>query len=138
MYYNYIRVYKRFISGTFDFEGQRLLPFVQRCANYFLIHEVMEIRLEAVKTTSRLLRHAIKSATKSPSDTVSRTVADVLQKLLSEYCFRFLLHVWNIIHKKKSPKIVLYETIFEVLNILFLSYQALVSLIANPKFAMVF
>ncbi|XP_066259712.1 serine/threonine-protein kinase mTor [Euwallacea similis] len=69
--------------GTFDFEGQRLLPFVQRCANFFLVHEVMDIRLEAVKTTSRLLRHAVKSADKSPSETVSRTVADVLQKLLS-------------------------------------------------------
>lgn len=70
--------------GTFDFEGQRLLPFVQRCANYFLVHEVTEIRLEAVKTTSRLLRYAIKSANKNPSDTVSRTVADVLHKLLSK------------------------------------------------------
>ncbi|CAG9773619.1 unnamed protein product [Ceutorhynchus assimilis] len=72
-----------FYAGTFDFEGQKLLPFLQRCANYFLIHEVTEIRLEAVKTTSRLLRHAIKSDNKNPSDTVSRTVADVLQKLLS-------------------------------------------------------
>ncbi|XP_060521647.1 serine/threonine-protein kinase mTor [Cylas formicarius] len=68
--------------GTFDFEGQRLLPFVQRCANHFLVHDVTEIRLEAVKTTSRLLRHAIRSTDKHPSQTVTRTVASVLQTLL--------------------------------------------------------
>lgn len=69
--------------GTFDFEGQRLLPFVQRCAKHFLVHEVKEIRIEAVRTTSRLLRHAINCSDKYQSDTVARTVADVLQKLLS-------------------------------------------------------
>ncbi|XP_050511015.1 serine/threonine-protein kinase Tor [Diabrotica virgifera virgifera] len=69
--------------GTFDFEGQRLLPFVQRCANHFLVHEQTEIRLEAVKTTCRLLRHAIRSTTKNPSETVTKTVASVLNRLLS-------------------------------------------------------
>lgn len=69
--------------GTFDFEGQSLLPFVQRCANYFLVHEQTEIRLEAVKTTCRLLRHAIRSTTKNPSETVTKTVASVLNRLLS-------------------------------------------------------
>ncbi|KAH1016334.1 serine/threonine-protein kinase Tor isoform X2 [Dendroctonus ponderosae] len=69
--------------GTFDFEGQRLLPFLQRCINYFLVHEVTEIRLEAVRTTSRLLRHAVNRADKKTSETLSRTVADVLEKLLS-------------------------------------------------------
>ncbi|KAJ8929828.1 hypothetical protein NQ314_017426 [Rhamnusium bicolor] len=68
--------------GTFDFEGQRLLPFVQRCANHFLVHEQTEIRLEAVKTTCRLLRHAIRSTAKSPSETVTKTVASVLHRLL--------------------------------------------------------
>lgn len=68
--------------GTFDFEGQRLLPFVQRCSNYFLIHEQTEIRLEAVRTTCRLLRHAIRSTSKTPSETVTKTVANVLHRLL--------------------------------------------------------
>ncbi|KAJ8946331.1 hypothetical protein NQ318_004221 [Aromia moschata] len=68
--------------GTFDFEGQRLLPFVQRCANYFLVHEQTEIRLEAVKTTCRLLRQAIRSTAKNPSETVTKTVASVLHRLL--------------------------------------------------------
>lgn len=68
--------------GTFDFEGQRLLPFVQRCAKHFLIHEQTEIRLEAVKTTCRLLRQAIRSTAKNPSETVTKTVASVLHRLL--------------------------------------------------------
>ncbi|KAL1494336.1 hypothetical protein ABEB36_009951 [Hypothenemus hampei] len=68
--------------GTFDFEGQRLLPFVHRCANHFLVHELTEIRLEAVRTTSRLLRHAIRNTMKISSEAIQRTVSDVLQKLL--------------------------------------------------------
>ncbi|CAG9812455.1 unnamed protein product [Phaedon cochleariae] len=69
--------------GTFDFEGQRLLPFVQRCANHFLLHEHTDIRLEAVKTTCRLLRHAIRGTARRPSETVTKTVASVLSRLLS-------------------------------------------------------
>ncbi|KAJ8979409.1 hypothetical protein NQ317_015841 [Molorchus minor] len=68
--------------GTFNFEGQRLLPFVQRCAYHFLVHEQTEIRLEAVKTTCRLLRQAIRSTAKNPSETVTKTVASVLHRLL--------------------------------------------------------
>ncbi|CAH0563403.1 unnamed protein product [Brassicogethes aeneus] len=68
--------------GTFDFEGQRLLPFVERCANYFLAHEQTEIRLEAVRTTCRLLRHAIRSTAKNPSENISKTVGYVLHRLL--------------------------------------------------------
>lgn len=72
-----------FTLGTFDFEGQRLLPFVQKCANCFLVHEQTEIRLEAVQTTCRLLRQAIKSTVEKPSETVKKTVASVLSKLLA-------------------------------------------------------
>lgn len=69
--------------GTFDFEGQRLLPFVQKCADCFLIHEHTEIRLEAVQTTCRLLRQAIKNTENNPSETVEKTVALVLNRLLA-------------------------------------------------------
>lgn len=68
--------------GTFDFEGQNLLQFVQRCAEYFLKHEQQEIRLEAVRTCCRLLKQAIYSTAMYPSETVTQTVADVLSKLL--------------------------------------------------------
>lgn len=39
--------------GTFDFERQSLLQFVQHCADYYLIHEQQKIRLETVRTCSR-------------------------------------------------------------------------------------
>lgn len=68
--------------GTFDFEGQSLLQFVKRCADYFLIHEQREIRLEAVQTCSRLLKQAICGSVSVPSETVTETVAAVLTKLL--------------------------------------------------------
>lgn len=68
--------------GTFDFEGYSLLQFVRRCANHFLQSEQQEIRLEAVRTCSRLLALAIQSHQKEYSHTVTCTVADVLGKLL--------------------------------------------------------
>lgn len=69
--------------GTFNFDGQSLLQFVRRCADYFLVNEQQEIRLEAVRTCSRLLRLAIQGTTMtSQSVTVTSTVADVLGKLL--------------------------------------------------------
>ena len=68
--------------GTFDFEGQSLLQFVHRCADYYLVHEQQEIRLEAVKTCTRLLKHSIESTSQVSSETITNTVAAVLNKLL--------------------------------------------------------
>lgn len=69
--------------GTFNFDGQSLLQFVRRCADHFLVNEQQEIRLEAVRTCSRLLRLAIQgTAITNQSVTVTSTVADVLGKLL--------------------------------------------------------
>lgn len=82
-YETHIIVLALYTLGTFDFEGQRLLPFVEKCANYFIVHEQTEIRLEAVQTTCRLLRQAIKSTIINPSDTVEKTVASVLSRLLA-------------------------------------------------------
>lgn len=45
--------------GTFNFGGQDLLDFVQRCADHFLLNEQQEIRLESVQTCSRLLKITI-------------------------------------------------------------------------------
>jgi hypothetical protein len=59
-----------------------LLQFVRRCADHFLTSEQQEVRLEAVRTCSRLLRLALQGATSRHSDTVTTTVADVLGKLL--------------------------------------------------------
>ncbi|KAF5285925.1 hypothetical protein FQA39_LY04386 [Lamprigera yunnana] len=68
--------------GTFNFEGHSLLQFVQRCADHFLVHEEKDIRLEAVRTCSKLLKHSIHSNPVNPSETVTITVASVLNKLL--------------------------------------------------------
>lgn len=68
--------------GTFDFEGQSLLQFVRRCADVFIVHENRDIRLEAVKTCSRLLKQAIHTTATQPSETITETVASVLHKLL--------------------------------------------------------
>jgi FKBP12-rapamycin complex-associated protein len=59
-----------------------LLQFVRRCADHFLTSEQQEVRLEAVRTCSRLLRLALQGSTTRHSDTVTTTVADVLGKLL--------------------------------------------------------
>ncbi|OXU22583.1 hypothetical protein TSAR_001785 [Trichomalopsis sarcophagae] len=64
--------------GTFNFDGNPLLQFVRRCADYFLTWEEPEVRLEAVKTCSRLLRLALGQ----PGPTVTSTVSTVLGKLL--------------------------------------------------------
>lgn len=45
--------------GTFNFGGQDLLDFVQRCADHFLLNDQQEIRLETVQTCSRLLKITI-------------------------------------------------------------------------------
>ncbi|KAI5755082.1 hypothetical protein M8J77_013919 [Diaphorina citri] len=68
--------------GSFNFDGHSLLQFVRRCADHFLNSEQQQIRLEAVKTCSKLLRLAIESTVNRPSQTVVTTVADVLGKLL--------------------------------------------------------
>lgn len=68
--------------GTFDFDGHSLLQFVQRCADYFLVHEERDIRLEAVRTCCRLLKHSIHNTAGHTSETVTVTVASVLSKLL--------------------------------------------------------
>lgn len=64
--------------GTFNFDGNPLLQFVRRCADYFLTWEQAEVRLESVKTCSRLLRLALNQ----PGPTVTNTVSNVLGKLL--------------------------------------------------------
>lgn len=47
--------------GTFNFGGQDLSEFVQRCADYYLSHDQQEIRLETVQTCSQLLKLIIQN-----------------------------------------------------------------------------
>lgn len=59
-----------------------MLQFVRRCAEHFLNSEQQEVRLEAVRTCSRLLRLAVDSSGSRRSQTVTATVRDVLARLL--------------------------------------------------------
>ncbi|KAH8412631.1 hypothetical protein KR009_003909 [Drosophila setifemur] len=69
--------------GTFNFEEQNMLDFVQRCADHFIVHEQQEIRLEAVQTCTRLLKLAVQSAeSMENSRTLSDTVSHVIERLL--------------------------------------------------------
>ncbi|KAJ1521597.1 hypothetical protein ONE63_003248 [Megalurothrips usitatus] len=68
--------------GSFNFDGYSLLQFVRRCADHFLTSEQQEIRLETVRTCSRLLKLALESCGKRPSDGLKDTVAEVIKKLL--------------------------------------------------------
>lgn len=71
--------------GTFNFDGQSLLEFVQRCSDYFVASEQQEIRLEAVQTCSRLLKIALQtdvSEESAVSATLKETIAHVLERLL--------------------------------------------------------
>ncbi|XP_039428931.1 serine/threonine-protein kinase Tor-like [Culex pipiens pallens] len=69
--------------GTFNFEGHSLLPFVQRCADHFLVSEQQEIRIEAVQTCTLLLKLALQSVDSADgSETLTQTVGNVLEKIL--------------------------------------------------------
>lgn len=69
--------------GTFNFEGQSLLQFVQRCADHFVLSEKQEIRLEAVQTCSRLLKISLQSVDDGGvSESLKDTVSHVLERLL--------------------------------------------------------
>lgn len=69
--------------GTFHFEGQHsLLTFVRRCAEHFIQSDQQEVRLEAVKTSAKLLSDATIRTMKTPSRTLTMLTAEVVGKLL--------------------------------------------------------
>ncbi|VVC87256.1 unnamed protein product [Leptidea sinapis] len=69
--------------GTFNFDGQHnLLMFVRRCADHFLQSEHQEIRVEAVKTSAKLLADSARRTRKTPSKTLAVLTAEVVAKML--------------------------------------------------------
>ncbi|XP_035780760.1 serine/threonine-protein kinase Tor-like [Anopheles albimanus] len=71
--------------GTFSFEGCSLLPFVQRCADYFLSSDQLEVRIEAVHTCTLLLKLALEASDSDDNDvseTLTQTLSSVLEKIL--------------------------------------------------------
>lgn len=69
--------------GTFNFDEQHsLLSFVRRCADHFLQSELQEVRMEAVKTSVKLLAAAIIKTQNFYSKTLMMLTAEVVGKLL--------------------------------------------------------
>ncbi|CAG9112211.1 unnamed protein product [Plutella xylostella] len=69
--------------GSFTFEGQQsLLTFVRRCADHFLQSDQQEVRLEAVKTSVKLLAAAAIRTQITSSKTLKMLTAEVVGKLL--------------------------------------------------------
>lgn len=69
--------------GTFDFEGQHsLLTFAKQCADHFIQSDQQEVRLEAVKTSAKILADAAVRTINTPSKTLTELTAEVINKLL--------------------------------------------------------
>lgn len=69
--------------GNFNFEGQHsLLAFVKRCTDHFIHSDQKEVRLEAVKTSAKLLADATVQTMATPSKTLTMLTAEVISKLL--------------------------------------------------------
>lgn len=69
--------------GTFDFNVEHsLLTFVRQCADHFLQSDQQEVRLEAVKTSAKLLADAAMRTKNTPSRTLTELTAEVINKLL--------------------------------------------------------
>nr|UIB01653.1 serine/threonine-protein kinase mTOR [Propylea japonica] len=68
--------------GTFDFKNQNLVQFIQRCSNYYTTNDSQDVRLEAVKTTCRLLKKTLQSQNEDPNKTMVDAIAKVLERLL--------------------------------------------------------
>lgn len=70
--------------GTFDFEWQHILmSFIRRCTEYYLHSEQQEVRLEAVKTSAKLLVKAVEKASVSNSKTLHTMIDENIGKLLA-------------------------------------------------------
>lgn len=70
--------------GSFDFEwNNTLMSFIRRCTDHYLLSEQQDIRIEAVKTSSKLLIKAIERCAQTNSRTLNLLSDESLGKLLS-------------------------------------------------------
>lgn len=70
--------------GSFDFEwNNTLISFIRRCTDYYLQSEQHDIRMEAVKTSARLLTKAVERCSQTYSRTLNLVIDESLGKLLS-------------------------------------------------------
>ncbi|XP_015036537.2 serine/threonine-protein kinase Tor isoform X1 [Drosophila pseudoobscura] len=136
--------------GTFNFEEQNMLDFVQRCADYFIVHEQQEIRLEAVQTCTRLLKLAVQSAesmenSKTLSDTVSHVIERLLMVAITDMDCNVRIRILRSLDETFDAKlaqpeslnslfITLHDEIFEIRELAMVTIGRLSSM--NPAYVM--
>ncbi|KAH8375520.1 target of rapamycin [Drosophila serrata] len=136
--------------GTFNFEEQNMLDFVQRCADYFIIHEQQEIRLEAVQTCTRLLKLAVQSSesmenSKTLSDTVSHVIERLLMVAITDMDCNVRIRILRSLDETFDAKlaqpeslnslfITLHDEIFEIRELAMVTIGRLSSM--NPAYVM--
>ncbi|KAH8327771.1 hypothetical protein KR074_003539 [Drosophila pseudoananassae] len=136
--------------GTFNFEEQNMLDFVQRCADYFIIHEQQEIRLEAVQTCTRLLKLAVQSSenmdnSKTLSDTVSYVIERLLMVAITDLDCNVRIQILRSLDETFDAKlaqpeslnslfITLHDEIFEIRELAMVTIGRLSSM--NPAYVM--
>lgn len=76
------QIYINIILFELHNTGHSLLQFLRRCAEHYLGSEQQEVRIESVRTCSRLLRLAIESPQSKTSHTVRYTISTVIKQIL--------------------------------------------------------
>lgn len=70
--------------ASFDFEwNNTLMSFIRRCTDHYLLSEQHDVRIEAVKTSAKLLMKAVERCAQTNSRTLNVIVDESLGKLLS-------------------------------------------------------
>lgn len=70
------------LMKMYPYLGHSLLQFLRRCAEHYLGSEQKEVRVESVRTCSRLLCLAIESPQSKTSHTVRYTISTVIKQIL--------------------------------------------------------
>ncbi|XP_068151798.1 serine/threonine-protein kinase mTor-like isoform X2 [Drosophila tropicalis] len=136
--------------GTFNFEEQNMLDFVRRCADFFIVHEQQEIRLEAVQSCTRLLKLAVQAAdsmenSKTLSDTVSHVIERLLMVAITDMDCNVRIRILRSLDETFDAKlaqpeslnslfITLHDEIFEIRELAMVTIGRLSSM--NPAYVM--
>ncbi|KAJ8712457.1 hypothetical protein PYW07_005299 [Mythimna separata] len=109
--------------GSFDFEwNNTLMSFIRRCTDHYLLSEQHDIRIEAVKTASKLLIKAVERCAQTNSRTLTVIVDESLGKLLSVGRSDFDHEVrYRVLEIFTNPIFDRYLAVEEHLNCLFVA-----------------
>lgn len=71
-----------YLTKIWLYLGHSLLQFLRRCAEHYLVSEQKEVKIESIRTCSRLLRLAIESSQSKTPQTVRYTISTVIKQIL--------------------------------------------------------